>query len=358
MEEARRRELLRRNRRIIEAVRAKAARVCPGAVDLIAVTGSFCSGDFYEKSDLDLLIVINSSAGWRIAKCFILGDVAHDLYCHTWEQLERMAEYPDPHAGKLLDADIVYQAGEEARGRYDRLRGKLSELLRRPFGREDLEKIRPHYEAALQAFARLCLEEDPPHSRYQAAWLLWAVEYIVYMCNKSYIRHGVRGIPKEICALEKLPRGFRENYFALIEADGLPAVRSSAKALLASVRSFLREIERGLPEKPLADADALRGSYEEIYSNWRNKMRRAAGTGDRYLALVTAASCQAFYDEMFERYAIGRYDLFEGAPSRSLEEAAQAFERVMEDYRELYTGAALPVCRYESVEAFESDYLK
>jgi predicted nucleotidyltransferase len=55
--------LLARNQRIIQAVKTKADLVCPGAVDLIAIVGSFASGDYHEKSDLDLLIVINQDSG-------------------------------------------------------------------------------------------------------------------------------------------------------------------------------------------------------------------------------------------------------------------------------------------------------
>ena len=105
--------LLERNRRMIEAIKAKAALVCPGVVDLIAIAGSFASGDYYEKSDLDLLIVINSDSGWKIAKAVIIEDVGHDIYCQTWEGLEHAAEYPDPHVSKLLDADIVYTTNQE-----------------------------------------------------------------------------------------------------------------------------------------------------------------------------------------------------------------------------------------------------
>ena len=44
-----------RNQKIIDAVLKKAEIVCPGALALIWVNGSFMTGDFYAKSDLDLL---------------------------------------------------------------------------------------------------------------------------------------------------------------------------------------------------------------------------------------------------------------------------------------------------------------
>ena len=35
----------------------------PGALALIGIYGSFMTGDFYEKSDIDLMIVINDERG-------------------------------------------------------------------------------------------------------------------------------------------------------------------------------------------------------------------------------------------------------------------------------------------------------
>ena len=48
-----------RNQKIIDAVVNKANIVCPESLALIGINGSFMTGDFYEKSDLDLLILIN-----------------------------------------------------------------------------------------------------------------------------------------------------------------------------------------------------------------------------------------------------------------------------------------------------------
>ena len=48
-----------RNQKIIDAVVKKANIVCPGALALIGIYGSFMTGGFHEKSDLDLLILIN-----------------------------------------------------------------------------------------------------------------------------------------------------------------------------------------------------------------------------------------------------------------------------------------------------------
>ena len=49
-----------RNKKIIDAVLRKEQAVCPGAVALIGIYGSFGTGDAHPLSDLDLLIVTAS----------------------------------------------------------------------------------------------------------------------------------------------------------------------------------------------------------------------------------------------------------------------------------------------------------
>lgn len=80
-------DLEERNQKIIDAIIEKANKVCPGALALIGIYGSFMTGDFYEKSDIDLMIVINDESGWKIGCTFVQDDlkVGHDIYCTTWE---------------------------------------------------------------------------------------------------------------------------------------------------------------------------------------------------------------------------------------------------------------------------------
>ena len=53
------------NQKIIDAVIEKAHKVCPQSLALIGVYGSAATGDVYEKSDLDLLILSKNDEGWR-----------------------------------------------------------------------------------------------------------------------------------------------------------------------------------------------------------------------------------------------------------------------------------------------------
>ena len=62
------------NQKIIQAVIDKANKVCPDSLLLIGIYGSVATGDAYEKSDLDLLILIGDDEGWKLGTGFILDD--------------------------------------------------------------------------------------------------------------------------------------------------------------------------------------------------------------------------------------------------------------------------------------------
>ena len=81
------------NQKIIDAVIAKAEKVCPDSLLLIGVYGSVATGDVYEKSDLDLLILVRDDAGRKLATLFLLEDsgIGYDIYCVDWASLERDA---------------------------------------------------------------------------------------------------------------------------------------------------------------------------------------------------------------------------------------------------------------------------
>lgn len=71
------------NQKIIDAVIEKAEKVCPDSLALIGVYGSAATGDVHEKSDLDLLILIQNDEGWQLGTGFILDDlkIGYDIYC-------------------------------------------------------------------------------------------------------------------------------------------------------------------------------------------------------------------------------------------------------------------------------------
>jgi hypothetical protein len=357
MEQTLIKELKHRNDRIIAAVIKKASLVCPDSLALIGIAGSFHSGDIHEKSDLDLCIVINDEVGWKIASCFILDDVGHDLYCTRWNKLEAMSQYPDPHVTKLLELDIVYCAEDAYLQRYMTLRKSVQDRLNSPFSIEDAGNVQRHIDTALKEYAGIMLSDREEEARYASAKMLVSMEYVIYLANKSYIKRGIRRIPEEIKVMKILPENFLQNYHDLIAARTLEEIKSCSTTLMKTSKAFVVELVNRVKARKEITPESIEGTYEEIVSNWRNKMYLAAYTDDVYLALMTMASCQEFNDEFAAEYNVDRVRLFDGFQIDDLARTAARFDAAMDYYRCLYAQVGQPVRVYPTIEVFEEAYL-
>ncbi len=351
-------ELKMRNERIIGAILQKAKIVCPNSIALIGITGSFYSGDIHERSDLDLCIVTNDADGSKIANCFILDEIGHDIYCTPWESLEAVAEYTTPHVTKLLKLDIVYCADDSYRARYMGLREKVQNRLNAPFSTEDAHNVAVHLERAINAYAIVMLSDTVAECKYASVRMLQSIEYMIYLANKCYIRRGVRRIPEDIQKMKRLPEEFLADHKQLIAAHSRDEIQSCSTRLMKTTRTFVTILNERVAVKKEITAQSLRGTYEEIVSNWKNKMHFAACTNDTYLACMTLASCQEFYDDLATDYPIERVELFEAFHTDHLFQSVEHFNAAMAQYERLYTEVGEPIRDYTSLAAFEQAYLE
>lgn len=357
MEEYFKKKLDERNNRIIKTIIKKAENICPGSVDLIGIAGSFHSGDIHEKSDLDLCIVINNDSAWRIASCFILENVAFDIYCTPWSVLEHMAEYDNPYITKLLELDIIYCNDDNHMKKYMELRSNVTYKLNQEYSNEDNEKAKKYVDEASKEYANIMLSNDYGECRYATAGMLYYIEFAIYLYNKTYIKRGIKRIPEEISKMEYLPLDFKDLYWKLIKAESVEKTREISTKLMRAVKDFVMQMkEKVSSKKDISEAD-INGTYEEIYSNWKNKMYHAADIDDAYLSLMTAASCQQFYDDMYSSYNIGRIDLMKNITPNNLKSSAEAFDNAMEEYKKNYDKLNTKIKCYKDLDEFERMYL-
>lgn len=352
-----------RNKKIIDAVIKKADTVCPGALALIGIYGSFMTGDFHEKSDLDLLIVINDDRGWQLGCSFIQDDlqVGHDIYCTTWEQLQNDAGYEHPNISKLMDATIVYCADEKYMERLEALRQMAKDILAAPFSEKDYTKAEKLLKEAQHHYTMAMISGRMPDILDGAGSVIYYIENAIAMLNKQYFRRGVKRTYEELRAMPHRPEKLCEIIDTVISATSIEAVKECLTALMKETIAVFHQVKEVIkttaPQRKPVSADTLTGTYEEMYSNWRNKMYSAAGTGDRHLALMSLASAGAMFSEIGNEVNIGRYDVLEGYDSQDLHKTAQAYDTILSAYLKEYEKAKIPVRQYSDIDAFVSDYL-
>ena len=358
MDEADKKKLAERNDKIIEYVMNEMESKCKDSVDLIGIGGSFCSGDVYENSDLDLVIIVNDDNARVLNKCFIIGDVGFDIYTQSWSAFEEMAKYQNPYVTKLIDLKIVYKNGDDVVEKYKTLQQKLDENMQN--NALVMLSIREHFKNVLNAYRQVAEAKDISIAYRRLGDMITGVEYILYMANKSYVSRGVKRIPEEIGKMEILPDGFMDKYLDITRCTTLEEIREKASAFMDCIEVFLNEkredyaepeeqAEEPIVKKEIA-VDDLTGTYEEIYSNWRNKAHHAVQINSVYLSFMVMVACQRFYDEMFEKYDIPEINLIGQYNPNDLEWNAYQFDKALNEWGKLYDRFNKKIEKVDSVE--------
>ena len=341
------------HRRIVEAVFRKAETFCPLSLDMIGVYGSCATGDTYEKSDLDLLILIRDEAGRCLAEGFILEDcgIGYDLYCTTWVMLEADAECGHPHLGKLMDAKILWVRDAEVMARLEDLRTRAASVLA---SEARFSKAEEALGRAKYAFAECCLAESLSCARYHAAGVIYEGLSALMLSHGRYYRRGVKRTYEEVASAAPAwdVRGATD---AVVLAETPETLREALAAWLRDVRAHMAEPAQFVRSAPCRDN--LAGAYEEMVSNWRSKMAEAAGRGDVFSSFMNLASLQGMLDGIASEVDVPAVDAMAGYDPYDLRGNAKVFDNALEEFLGAYRRAGISPRRYADAEAFAEAYL-
>ena len=335
--------LQERNKSIIEEVIKKIERTCPNAVDMVAISGSFASGDYYEKSDLDLLIVKNKDDADMISTCFIMDDIGYDIYTHSWDDLKNMSKYENPYVTKLKQLNIVYTRNDEVVEKYKELQADLNDSM----NNEDLvkENISKNFSKILENYNDILNCEDISNAYKILGKFMNNLENVIYLLNGKYVEHGTKNIPVEIVKMKNIPRDVVSKYLKLPECTSINEIIEKMFEIEKSLETFLKdkgikvdfnEEEKEKIEKKELKSEDLEGTFEELYSNYYNKLKKASDDNNRYLSFRTMVDAQGFYDEYSDRFDIEPIDLISKYNPNNLEENHKTFVSSLQVWKGLY----------------------
>ena len=341
-----------RNKTIIDAVIKKADALCPNSLALIGVYGSVATGDEHEKSDLDLMILIQDEDGWVLAEGFLLDDVdvGYDIYCTSWDMLERDAQCNHAHLSKLFDSKIVYCKDQSALEKLDGMKRKAAELLASD---KRYEKADNAYCEAKKMFAEAHLTESLSKVRSSAGAVINYIEDAVMLYNGQYFRKGTKRTFDELRQLE-LPFDLETGIMDILRAETVEQIREKLKELLVLTKEYIQVPK----EKELPSAANLWGTYEEMYSNWKNKMAEAADRDDVYSSFMNLLSLQNMFHEIAEGIAVDDIEIMDQFDPKDLEGNADVFNQALSTYLAEYEKVGIQPKRYGNVEEFVEDYWK
>ena len=338
------------NQKIIQAVIDKANRVCPDSLALIGVYGSVATGDAYEKSDLDLLILIENDEGWKLGMGFILDDkkVGYDIYCTNRSSLRYDAECHHVHLSKLMDSQIVYVKNQDAYNELCELRVQAKQFLEST-GR--FQRANEALDKAKIAYANACLSERLGQVRIEAYGVISYLLDALMLYHGTYFKRGVKRMFEELAKLP-LDETFVQTIQKAIVSKEILELRELLKQLILYIELHIKT------EKKLAEpSDTLSGTYEEMYSNWRNKVEEAAKNADVIASFMNMCGLHLMLSEISKEVAIGEFPIMDEYSPDSLEANTVTFDKYLKKYEQSYMRAGISVKRFADVDEFVANYL-
>lgn len=358
MNEQTRQRLMDKNQKLIDMVIERIKRDCRDDIAIVGLTGSFSTGDYHEKSDLDLIIINNTPKGWEIAFCFILDDVGYDIYCTPWEtRIQEESTLNSPMVSCLVDLVILYCAKQEYLERLKGYQKRALELLAEPIGPACLQRAGKQIDEAKKAYADAMLASALGDVRYAAGNVLYHAINAITGMNNTYIQRGIKRYLQQLLGYAHIPEDFEALYWAVIRADGVDALRDAAGNLLRSVARLHQRMSEQFINRPVPTYENTWGTYEELWCNCRNKVINSTSIGDASYAFHAAIGAQAYLNEMRGMIGTPAFDLMGSFDACDLTKLQEAFLRITDQYEEVYRAVGRKVERFDSFEALYDRYM-
>ena len=168
-----------------------------------------------------------------------------------------------------------------------------------------------------------------------------------------YFKKGVKRNFEEL-ALLNLPFDVKKLTLKVIESENTVDLKENLTSLFKEAKAFLNhETEKEEPTK-----ENLAGTYEEMYSNWRNKMYEAAEKSDVYASFINSGSLQFMLMDIASEINIGKIDLLENFDPKNLYKNAENFDNALNIYLKEYEKIGMKPNIYKNADSFVKNYLK
>ena len=340
------------NKKIIDVVMEKAKQKCPESLALVGIYGSVCTKDEHAKSDLDLLILINDENGWQLSDCFILDDeqIGYDIYCTSWKMLEEDAECRHAHISKLMDSQIVYAADESVMERLNQLKEKAADILKTEKRYQQVSEIQNQIR---KIYADAMIVDSIGKLREYAACIISLSLDMVMLWNGKYFKKGIKRTFEELEGL-CLPDDFKENIEKIVRAQKMSEMSHILTSLLRSVIYYTKTCSE---KKAPPSKETLHGTYEEMFSNWRNKMWEAADRGDVFSSFMNMASLHFMFAEISDKIEIPEFNVMNDFHPEELAHNAELFDNILEKYRYEYEKLGIEPRCFKNIDEFVINYL-
>jgi predicted nucleotidyltransferase len=235
-------------------------------ISLLICYGSYVTGSYGERSDIDFFFVPKTERGYQLGLQFILDDIGYDLWPVSWERLAKISNLEEQIASILMDGEVLFASSEDDLLKLEDLQGSLQKNLKeeavaRKMSLKYLDRAKTEY-FDMQSSEGSDLLVDAIQI---AETLLFAIAIL----NGTYTRKGLKRLAAEFHGFSIKPAGFLETYRRLMRTNRKAEVQHLVHDLIVGTEEVWKARFEGQPEP--ADSSDLAGFYEEFKSTY-NKL--------------------------------------------------------------------------------------
>jgi len=234
---------------------------------LVAVPSSSVNNDDHGVA-FDYFIPV-TERGNELAQTFIIGGVGNDLYPRSWERTERTASLDDLATICLADAVILYARSKSDEDRFEKIRQKLFDNLKKPdfIYKKALENL----DKAMDLYRTMMFEDRLWKTRCLAGFIQYYLMTSVACLNGTYWKEWHNGVIPALKQWKNLPEHFIEYYQAILAATSSGELKSLAHILIATTRNFIAQCKPQNNDAKTSDYKWLADWYQELRTTW-NRM--------------------------------------------------------------------------------------
>ena len=213
------------------------------------------------------------------------------------------------------------------------------------------QRVNELVDKAKVSYANANLHEELGQVRLDTFGVMYYLMDAIMLFHGRYFKRGTKRMLEELEALP-MKEGFVDNIKHIVRSKEVSELRALAKNLLLYTENH---IQQGKDKKE--PSKELSGTYEEIYSNWRNKVEEAAEHNNVFASFMNMCNLHYMFAELSSEVAIGTYNIMEEYNPDCLEENVRLFDKCLQKYEEVYKTAGIEVKRFSNVDEFVADYL-
>jgi predicted nucleotidyltransferase len=235
-------------------------------VSLLICYGSYVTGNYGARSDIDFFFVPKTKKGYKLGHQFILNNIGYDLWPISWERLTSISRLEEQLASILMDGEVLFASSEDDLLKLDNLKNNVKQNL----SNETMAmKISMRYMDKAKAIYFDMQNHELNMIFIDAVNIAEALLSAIAIVNGTYIRKGIKAIEEEINRFSILPVGYLETYRKLVRTNSKAEVQHIVNELIAEAEQTWKT--RFDPDTKDVDPSALAGFYEEFKSTY-NKL--------------------------------------------------------------------------------------